>query len=110
MKRVVPKQYRDILEPDYSFRCKRRVFNAYWLESLNDPKINLTNQSLVSLHPRGVTLRPDRFYSSSEDKDINKISTDEKCLLANVIILANGFNLTTWLSSLKVIGKGDVVM
>ena len=110
IKRVVPKQYHDTLQPDYSFGCKRRVFDAYWLESLNDPKINLTNRSLTSLHPRGVTLGPDRFSSSLEDKDINKTSTDEKRLPADVIILANGFNLTTWLSSLKVIGKGDVEM
>ena len=98
MKRVAPKHYHEILEPDYSLGCKRRVFDTDWFGSLNDPKISLTNRPLIGLHPRGVLLGPD------------KTSTDEKCLPADVIILANGFNLTTWLSPLKVIGKGDMLL
>ena len=109
MKHVVPEQYHEILTPDYSVGCKRRIFDSLWLESLNDPKIDLTTQPITSLQSRGVTLGPGRTYPDPEDKD-SKAPVDEKHLPADVIILANGFELTTWLSPLKVIGKGGVVM
>lgn len=109
MKRVVPEQYHEILTPDYGVGCKRRVFDAFWLESLNDPKIEITTQPITSVQPHGVTLGPGRTYPDPKDKD-SKAPTDEKHLPADVIILANGFELTTWLSPLKVIGKGGAVM
>ena len=109
MKGVVPERYQEILEPDYSVGCKRRIFDASWLESLNDPKIDLTTQPITSLQKNGVTLGPGRAYPSPED-ETSKAATDEKHLPADVIILANGFELTTWLSSLKVTGKGNAVL
>lgn len=109
MKRVVPEQYHGILTPDYGVGCKRRIFDAFWLDSLNDPKIDLTTQPITSLQPKGITLGPGRTYPDPEDKASNA-PTDEKYLPADVIILANGFELTTWLSPLKVIGKDGAVM
>ncbi len=109
MKRVVPEQYHEILTPDYGVGCKRRIFDAFWLDSLNDPKIDLTTQPITSLQPRGVTLGPGRTYPDPEDKD-SKAPITERHLPADVIILANGFELTTWLSPLKVIGKGGAVL
>lgn len=109
MKRIVPKQYHEILEPDYSVGCKRRIFDASWLESFHDPKIDITTQPITSLQAKGVTLGPGRLYPPVENK-ASKAPTDERHLPADVIILANGFELTTWLSPLKVIGKGDAVM
>ena len=109
MKRIVPEQYHEILEPDYSVGCKRRVFDAFWLDSLNDPKIDLTTQPISSLQPKGVTLGPGRTYPNPEDKT-SKAPTDEKQLPADVIILANGFELTTWLCPLKVVGRGGAVL
>ena len=109
MKRVVPEQYHEILTPDYGVGCKRRIFDAFWLDSLNDPKIDLTTQPITSLQPRGVTLGPGRSYPDPEDED-SKAPTNERHLPADVIILANGFELTTWLSPLKVIGQGGAVL
>ena len=109
MKGVVPERYHEILEPDYGVGCKRRVFSAFWLDSLNDPKIDLTTQPITSLQPKGVTLGPGRFYPPLENK-ASKAPKNERHLPADVIILANGFELTTWLSPLKVIGKGSANM
>ena len=109
MKGVVPERYQEILEPDYSVGCKRRIFDASWLECLNDPKIDLTTQPITSLQKNGVTLGPGRAYPSPED-ETSKAAMDEKHLPADVIILANGFELTTWLSSLEVTGKGNAVL
>ena len=104
-----PKQYHEILTPDYSVGCKRRIFDAFWFESLNDPKIDLTTQPVTSLQPNSVTLGPGRTYPSLSNTD-SKAPTDESQLPADVIILANGFELTTWLSPLRVVGKRGAVM
>lgn len=108
MKKTVPEKYHEILTPDYSVGCKRRIFDATWFPGLNDPKIELTTQRLISLQPKGVTLGPGRTYPP-EDKE-SKAQTDEKQVPADVIVLANGFEVTTWLSPLKVVGKNGVVM
>ena len=109
MKRIVPGEYHEILTPDYGVGCKRRIFDVFWLQSLNDPKIDLTTQPLTSLQPKGVTLGPGRTYPNPEDTT-SKAPTDERHLPADAIILANGFEITTWLSPLKVRGKNGAIM
>ena len=109
MKKRAPEKYHEILTPNYSVGCKRLIYDASWLNSLQDPKINLTTQPLTSLQPKGVTLGPGRTYPNPEDTS-SEAPTDERHLPADVIIQANGFELTTWLSPLKVIGKSGAVM
>jgi len=109
MKEAVPEKYHEMLTPNYGVGCKRRIFDAFWLDSLNDPKINLTTQPLTSLQPKGVTLGPGRTYPDPQDVS-SKAPTDEVHLPADAIILANGFELSTWLSPLKIIGKGGAMM
>ena len=104
MKKTVPEKYWEMLTPNYSVGCKRRVIDANWFPSLNDPKIELTTKPLTSIQPRGVTLGPGRTYPSPEKADC-KVPTDEVHLPADTIILANGFEIETWLAPLKVIGK-----
>ena len=109
MKKLVPEKYHEILTPNYSIGCKRRIFDKDWLQSLNDPKIELTTQPLRSLQPKGVTLGPGRTYPDPNDEN-SKAPMDEIHLPADTIILANGFELTTWLSPLRIVGKGGAVM
>ena len=109
MKKTVPEKYHEILTPDYGLGCKRRIFDAYWFPSLNDPRIELTTQPLTSLQCKGVTLGPGRTYPNPKDES-SKAPTDEVHLPADAIILANGFELSTWLSPLKIVGKGGAVM
>ena len=109
MRKVVPEKYHEILTPDYGIGCKRRVFDASWFPGLNDPKIDLTTKPLTSLQPRGVTLGPGRTYPPMKKTD-SKVSTDEEYIPADTIILANGFEVATWLAPIKIIGKGGTVM
>ena len=109
MKRITPEKYHEMLTPDYAVGCKRRIWDALWLDSLNDPKIDLTTKPLTSVQPKGVTLGPGRIYPNPDDQS-SKVPTDEVHLPADTIILANGFELSTWLSPLKIIGKGGAVM
>ena len=109
MREKVPEKYHEILTPNYSYGCKRRIFDVAWFASLHDPKIELTTQPFTSLQTRGVTLGPGRTYPESKDTS-GKVPTDQVQIPADVVILANGFDLTTWLHPLKIRGKGGRLM
>lgn len=109
MKKSVPEKYHEILTPNYSVGCNWQIFDAAWLPGLNDPRVNLTTQPLTSLQSHGVTLGPGRTYPDPQDTD-SKAPTDEVHLPADTIILANGFEIKSWLSPLKVIGRSSVLM
>ncbi|KAI9698969.1 MAG: hypothetical protein M1836_003158 [Candelina mexicana] len=104
LRRSVPEKYHEILTPDYPLGCKRRIFDATWFPGLNDPKIELTTLPLTSVQPRGVTLGPGRTYPDMAEVDSSAPKHEVK-LAADAIILANGFDTTTWLHTLKVKGK-----
>ena len=109
LKKTVPEKYHEILTPNYGVGCKRRIFDATWFPALNDPRIELTTQPLTSIQPNGVTLGPGRTYPDPKDTT-SKAPTDEVNLPADTIILANGFDLTTWLHPLRVVGKDGEVL
>lgn len=109
MKKSVPEKYHEILSPNYPIGCKRRVFNEKWFSSLHDSKLKLITQPLTSLHARGATLGPGRDYPDPKES-ASKVSTDQVEIPADVIILANGFEIGNWLHPLKVRGKGGALM
>lgn len=107
MKRMVPEKYHEMLTPNYAIGCKRRIFDAAWYESLNDPKIELTTKPITKVSSHSVTIGPGRQYPDANDKE-SKVPTDEETIPADVIILGNGFEVTTWLHPLKIRGRhGD---
>ncbi len=108
MKKTVPEKYHEMLTPDYSIGCKRMVFDATWFPGLNDPKIELTTQPLQSLQSKTLTVGPGRSYPPQ--KEDSKESLKERQIPADAIVLANGFDVGTWLAPLKIIGKGGVSM
>jgi cation diffusion facilitator CzcD-associated flavoprotein CzcO len=105
MKKQVPEQYHEILTPNYEVGCKRRIFDAVWFPSLWADNIDLTTLPLTKVHERSVTLGPGRAYPDPEKID-SKVSMEEKEIPADVIVLANGFDVTRWLHPLTVLGKG----
>lgn len=109
MKKSVPKKYHEILTPDYTVICKRRIFDDDWFSALNDPQVELTTQPLTSLQPRGITLGPGRTFPKDQEAG-SKAPIDVVQLPADVIILANGYEITTWLHPMKVRGRGGVLM
>lgn len=104
MKKTAPAKYHEILAPNYSICCKRRIFDATWYRSLNDPKIELTTLPLTSIQENSVTLGPGRYYPSEED-NTSKVSTEPKTLPIDVIVLANGFEIHHWFHPLAITGK-----
>ena len=109
MQKEVPEKYHGILTPDYRVLCKRRIFDDNWFSAMHHPKFELTTRPLTSIQPRGITLGPDRVYSDVKNT-ISEESKDEVKLPADVIILANGYQISSWLHPLKVRGKGGVLM
>lgn len=107
MRKIVPEKYHKILTPNYAVGCKRRIVDAGWFASFHNSKIELTTRPMIQLQPKGIILGA----PASNDVDVlGKGTTQEVEIPADVVILANGFDLTTWLHPLKVRGKGGVLM
>ena len=109
MRATVPEKYHEILTPDYGVGCKRRIFDATWFPGLNDPKIDLTTLPITSIQGKEVNLGPGRSYPDPKD-ETSSVSKDQKTVPADVIVLANGFDVTAWLHPLKVRGKGGKLL
>lgn len=104
IKKKVPEKYHEILTPNYGVGCKRRIFDATWFPGLNDPRIELTTQPLTEVHEKSVTIGPGRTYPDPKDTS-SKAPTDKKEVPADMIIMANGFDLTQWAHPLTVLGR-----
>lgn len=105
MRATAPKEYHDILTPNYSLGCKRRIISTDWYESLHAPNYELTTMRLTGVQSRSVTLGPGSSYPPDSP------ATDEvKEVPADVIILANGFETNNWLHPLRVVGRKGKTM
>ena len=98
MRRLAPEKYHEMLTPNYSIGCKRRIFDPErgWYAAMNDPKYRLTTQPLLSIQAKSITLGAAR----------DGLPTVGEHIPADAIFLANGYDATQWLHPLKVFGKG----
>ena len=101
MKSIAPEKYHEILTPDHDLGCKRRICDQGWYETLCDPDVELTTQPLSRVGENSIVLGPGVVYPKNAKSDL-----PEREIPADVIVLANGFDTTKWLHSLKVQGKG----
>jgi cation diffusion facilitator CzcD-associated flavoprotein CzcO len=101
MREMAPQKYHDILTPNYSLGCKRRIIDGTWYRSLHAPNVELTTQPLTRVNAKSVMLGPGRYYPPGKSEDADEVRE----VPADVIIMANGFETNQWLHPLKVIGK-----
>ncbi|KAJ5144062.1 uncharacterized protein N7515_002849 [Penicillium bovifimosum] len=101
MRSVAPKEYHEILTPNYSLGCKRRIIDGTWYRSLHAPHVELTTQPLTQVHAKSVTLGPGAHYPPGKTEGVDKVRE----IPADVIIMANGFETNQWLHPLKVTGR-----
>ncbi|KAI0973653.1 hypothetical protein F4678DRAFT_486828 [Xylaria arbuscula] len=87
MRETAPKRYHNILIPDFEVGCKRRVFDSGYLKSLHEDNLTLTNTRALEILPDGVR-------------------TSQGIILADVIVLANGFITSHYLNQVEMIGRG----
>lgn len=105
MKKRAPEEYHDILEPDYGIGCKRRIFDHDWLNSLNDPSIELSTQPLVEVKENSIVLGNRRLYPRNEKVDMPVPPVKAREVPADVIVMANGFNTQSWAHPMTVYGR-----
>lgn len=91
-------QYHRILTPDYDVGCKRRIFDTDWYPSLADPRLELTTLGLKSISNNTAILAPSQKTHPSE------AHKDEREIPCDVIILANGFEVSRWFHPLTIVG------
>jgi cation diffusion facilitator CzcD-associated flavoprotein CzcO len=104
MKASAPAKYHEMLTPNYSICCKRRIYDATWYPSLNNPKIELTTLPLTSIQENSVTLGPGRYYPDEKDTT-SKVPTEQRTIPIDIIVLANGFEIHQFLHPLAITGK-----
>lgn len=97
MHSIIPKKFQTIMTPNYSYGCKRRVFDSAWLHSMSKPNFDLTTRPLKSIEANGVILgaNPGDSDKPTEDSRVN----------ADIIVLANGFEALRWFHPLSVYGR-----
>lgn len=81
-----PQKYWDFIVPDFALGCKRRIFDPDYLDSLNEPNVELLNHGIENITPDGIV-------SSGGDVD----SFD-------IIVLATGFQVAQFLTPMKIMG------
>lgn len=101
LRKRAPQEYHEILTPNYSVGCKRRIFDHSWYYSLRNEKIDLTTQPLTEVRAHSVIVGPGQTYPQKD----SQTAPEQREIPADVIILANGFETTRWLHPLKVVGQ-----
>ncbi|WLF76857.1 hypothetical protein PVL30_000561 [Lodderomyces elongisporus] len=61
VKSNVPKEIQDKLIPDYKIGCKRLILDYKYVPSLNDPRVEVTNEGIKEVVENGVVLTDGRF-------------------------------------------------
>lgn len=102
MRKMAPEKYHEILTPNYSLGCKRRIIDGTWYRSLNASNVELTTQPLTRVHAKSVTIGPGSHYPPNQ----SNASDEVREIPADVLILGNGFETNKWLHPLKMTGKG----
>ncbi|KAI9924015.1 hypothetical protein ASPWEDRAFT_100654 [Aspergillus wentii DTO 134E9] len=102
MRSIAPEKYHDILTPNYSLGCKRRILGGQWYRSLNAPNVDLTTLRLTSVQPNCVTLGPGRHYPAGGTEPEDEV----KQVPADVIVMANGYQTNKWLHPMRVVCRG----
>ncbi|KAL9053449.1 MAG: hypothetical protein Q9162_004752 [Coniocarpon cinnabarinum] len=101
LRKHVPKQYQEMLIPNYSVGCKRRIFDATWFPSLNSSRIELTTKPLTEVRPRSIVVGPGQSHPAFNADE----APEQREIAADIIIQANGFETTRWLHPLRVTGQ-----
>ncbi|KAK7222739.1 hypothetical protein V2G26_010742 [Clonostachys chloroleuca] len=86
----VSEKYSKALIPSFPLGCKRRVFDPGYLDSLNLPNVQLLPEGIQEMTETGI-------ISSSGVKDDY-----------DIIVLATGFKVSEFLSSMEIVGSTGV--
>ncbi|RMD44689.1 hypothetical protein DV735_g393, partial [Chaetothyriales sp. CBS 134920] len=105
MRKHTPKEYHELLAPNYEVFCKRRVVDEGWYKALGEPNVDITSLPLTRVEGSTVHLGPGRHYPPMSATE-SKVPTEARQVHADVIIMANGYETNQWLHPLDVTGRG----
>lgn len=91
IRQAAPPQYVDALVPKFEVGCKRRVFDTGYLACLHRDNVELVHSDGVERLTRNSAV----FRSGREEK-------------IDAVVLATGFETTTLLSHLNIVGKDGI--
>jgi cation diffusion facilitator CzcD-associated flavoprotein CzcO len=91
IRRAAPPQYVDALIPKFEVGCKRRVFDTGYLECLHRDNMELVHSDRVERLTKVSVI----FSSGRKEK-------------IDAVVLATGFETTTLLSHLNIVGKDGI--
>lgn len=111
LRKTVPQKYHNILVPRFGVGCRRIIIDGGWLECLSLSNVELTTRPLSSIESHGIVLglQPglmDKATCDGDDKAESKLVKKP----ADVIVLANGFETSTYLHRIKVQGRNGVFL
>ncbi|KAK8086053.1 hypothetical protein PG994_001027 [Apiospora phragmitis] len=112
LRNVVPARYHAMLTPTFGVGCKRIIVDDGWLDCLSlQDRFELTTRPLVSIGERSVVLGPSPASETGPGGDDEKGGTASSSSgnpstvitqPADVIVLANGFETSTYLHRLTI--------
>ncbi|WDK16574.1 hypothetical protein CGRA01v4_07857 [Colletotrichum graminicola] len=86
MRETAPAKYHDKLIPDFEIGCKRRIFDAGYLQSLHSENLTLLDEPVQEILPEGIR-------------------TQNGIIEADVIVMANGFVTNNAVGGLEIVGR-----
>ncbi|KAI9743463.1 MAG: hypothetical protein M1818_002775 [Claussenomyces sp. TS43310] len=98
---TVPARYHGMLTPRFGVGCKRIIIDHQWFKSLSQPNMELTTRPLISVQSDSITLGPD---PDTADSSYSKQRGEPITRPVDTIVLANGFDTSTYLHRLQVRG------
>ena len=89
MRKAAPKEYHDIIIPDFPIGCKRRIWDSGYMNALHKPNMHLTTDKVLEILPQGLR-------------------TTTGIVEVDAIILATGFDLREPLAPMKITGRDSL--
>lgn len=89
MKKACPKQYQDLVIPEFKIGCKRMIYDKYYLPSLHDPRIDVTDDQIVRIEGNNVILK------------------SGKRIEADIIVACTGYDLRAGFMNCQFFGKNN---
>lgn len=92
IKKEAPEKYHSFIIPDFPLGCKRRIYDPGYLASLHLDQVELLPEGIQRITETGIVSE----HGKEEDFD--------------AIILATGFEVSSFLSPMDIIGKNDTLL
>lgn len=87
IKKTAPAKYHDMLIPEFSIGCKRRIYDPGYCKALHAKNLTVSDEPIVEIVPEGVR---------TKDGNITE---------ADIIVMANGFDTNEYMAGIDVVGR-----